>query len=158
MTAWSLWPSSCPREVHLGSGVWGYLGYVSCGAWCQLQPVRHYQDAGMRGAGKTRPSSRRRVSGRRRENHAKEKGLVTIVKLTYTKPCVYSEDIDGRDILILPQTTRVREGPATGLWASGCLFCFKPPPCFLKLLFCLIAPLSKLGRWDRVECMVCLGC
>lgn len=32
------------REVHLGSGVWGYLGYVACGAWCQLQPLRHYQE------------------------------------------------------------------------------------------------------------------
>lgn len=33
-----------------------------------------------------------------------------IVNLTYIKPCVYSEDLDGRGILILPQTTRVREG------------------------------------------------
>lgn len=100
LTAWSLWPSSCPRGGPPGlwglglpwlRGLWSLVSAAAC------KTLSGCRDAGMRGAGKTRPSSRPRVSGRRRENHAKEKGLVTIVKLTYIKPCVYSEDIDGRD-------------------------------------------------------------
>lgn len=151
LTAWSLWPSSCPRGGSPGlwglglpwlRGLWSPMSAAAC------KTLSGCRDAGMPGAGTRRPSSRPRVSGRRREDHAKEKGLVTIVNLTYIKPCVYSEDIDGRGILILPQTTHVREGPATGLWASGCLFRFQPPPCFLKSPFCFITPLSKLGRWD----------
>lgn len=150
------------REVHLGSGVWGYLGYVASGAWCQLQPVRHCRERVEKDRRGILPDPPGFWKTQRKLSEGETLGLWENESWNShgrTAACACVEDCGSEEDLhasfYRPQTTQ-RERAGAGLCVPGC-----PAESLLMLFeiaFLLHYPSFSMREAEDGSCAVHLVC